>query len=148
MGMNVSSEPIIVEQSFNASRETVWRAITERDQMINWFFDNIPDFRADVGFETRFEVDSGQRHFSHLWKITDAVPEQRLVYEWRYEEYSGTGTVTFELFEDGDGSLLRVTNEGLESFPQDVPEFARESCEGGWKYFIQDNLKRYLGADE
>ena len=54
--------------------------------------------------------------------------------------------MTFEIFEEGEGSRLRVTNEGLESFPQDIPEFTRESCEGGRNHFIQENLKKYLEA--
>ena len=138
------TEPIIVEQSFDASKETVWNAITERGQMIRWFFDNIPEFKAESGFQTQFNVNTGQRDFNHLWKITEAVPGEKIVYDWRYEEYPGAGTVTFELFEEGSSSRLRVTAEGIESFPQDIPEFTRESGQSGWEYFIQGNLKRYL----
>jgi len=144
--MNKLSEPIIVEQSFEDSTETVWKAITEHEQMIQWFFDNIPDFKAEAGFETQFEVDAGERRFNHLWKIIEAVPGRKIVYDWRYEQYSGAGTVTFELLQDGDGSRLRVTNEGIETFTADIPEFERESCVGGWKFFIQGNLKNYLEA--
>ena len=146
--MTETLEPIIVEQAFDVSKETLWKAITERDQMIKWFFDNIPEFKAEVGFETQFNVNAGERDFLHLWKITEAIPEQKVVYDWRYPNIPGIGKVTFEVFDEGDGSRLRLTNEGLESFPQDVPEFTRESCEGGWKYFIQGNLKNYLEAAE
>jgi uncharacterized protein YndB with AHSA1/START domain len=142
--MTESSQPIIVEQDFDVSRETVWKAITDHEQMINWFFDNIPEFEAEVGFETQFNVSTGERDFHHLWKITEVIPEQKIVYDWRYQDLPGAGKVTFEIFEEGDGSRLRVTNEGLESFPRDIPEFTRESCEGGWKYFIQGNLKKYV----
>ena len=79
-------------------------------------------------------------------EITEAVPEQRIVYDWRYKGYPGVGKVTFEVFEEGSGSRLRVTNEGIESFPKDIPEFAPESCKEGWKYLIQGNLKNYLAA--
>ena len=146
--MTETLEPIIVEQAFDVSKETLWKAITERDQMIKWFFDNIPDFKAEVGFETQFNVNAGERDFLHLWKITEAIPEQKVVYDWRYPNIPGIGKVTFEVFAEGEGSRLRLTNEGLESFPKDVPEFTRESCEGGWKYFIQGNLKNYLEAAE
>ena len=138
------SEPIIVEQVFDASKETVWKAITECDQMVKWFFDDIPDFNPEVGFKTRFNVSTGERDFLHLWTITEAIPEQKIVYDWRYEDLPGVGKVTMELFEDKDGTRLRLTNEGLESFPRDVPEFTREACIGGWGYFIQGNLKKYL----
>ena len=56
--MRKSDKPIIVEQTFNTSIETVWNAITEVDQMRKWFFDNIPSFKPEVGFETQFDVQS------------------------------------------------------------------------------------------
>jgi uncharacterized protein YndB with AHSA1/START domain len=142
--MTESSQPIIVEQVFNVPRETVWKAITEHDQMIQWFFDNIPEFKPEVGFSTQFNVNSGERDFNHIWKITEAVPPQKIVFDWRYTDLPGIGKITFEILDEVNGSRLRVINEGLESFPQDIAEFAPESCEGGWKYFIQGNLKNYL----
>ena len=54
--MRESFEPIVVEQAFDASKAAVWKAISEREQMIQWFFDNIPEFQAEVGFETQFDV--------------------------------------------------------------------------------------------
>ncbi len=142
--MSNPSDSIVVEQSFASSPEQVWNAITERDQMVNWFFDNIPDFRPEVGFETQFDVDTGERHFLHQWKILEAVPPQKIIYDWRYQDFPGAGKVTFEILEDSGGCRLRVTTDGIESFPQDVPEFSPEACEGGWKYFIQGCLKNYL----
>ena len=140
------SQPIIVEQAFDVSKETVWKAITDHEQMLKWFFDGIPEFKAEDGFETQFNVNAGERDFHHLWKITEATPGQKIVYDWRYRDYPGVGKVTFEVLEQPKGSLLRVTNEIIEPFPQDILEFAPESCEGGWKYFIQGNLKKYLDA--
>ena len=144
--MTQPSQPIVVEQVFDVSRETLWKAITEREQMIKWFFDSISEFRPEVGFETQFDVDAGERNFHHLWKIIDLVPGDRIVYDWRYPDFPGAGTVTFEVFEKAEGSRVRVTNEGLETFPLGIPEFSRQSCEAGWKYFIQENLKNYLEA--
>jgi hypothetical protein len=92
-------------------------------------------------------VHSGERDFHHCWRITDVIPLQKIVYDWRYKDFPGAGTVAFEIFGKGDGSLLRVTTEGIDSFPQNIPEFTRESCEGGWKYFIQANLKNYIEAE-
>ena len=136
--------PIVVEQQFSKPIQHVWEAITEQRQMVQWFFDTIPDFKPKVGFETSFDVDSGNRIFRHLWKIVEADPPSKIVYHWSYEDIAGAGTVNFELFENQNGTILRVTNEGLDTFPESIPEFARESCVEGWKYFIQDRLKNYL----
>ena len=137
-------EPIIVEQHFEKTMSVVWKAITEPDQMIKWFFENIPDFRPEVGFKTQFNVQSGERNFLHLWEIIDVDQGKKIVYDWRYQEYTGIGKVTFELEEKNGQTVLKLTNEGLESFPADIPEFTKESCVGGWTYFIKERLKTYL----
>ena len=137
-------EPIIVEQHFEKTMSVVWKAITEPDQMIKWFFENIPDFRPEVGFKTQFNVQSGERNFLHLWEIIDVDQGKKIVYDWRYQEYTGIGKLTFELEEKNGQTVLKLTNEGLESFPADIPEFTKESCVGGWTYFIKERLKTYL----
>ena len=81
-----SSPPIVVEQAFHVSQETVWKAITEQAQMIKWFFDNIPEFKPEVGFKTQFPVKAGERTFHHLWTITEAIPLQKVVYDWRTKD--------------------------------------------------------------
>jgi Activator of Hsp90 ATPase homolog 1-like protein len=80
--------------------------------------------------------------------IIESVPGRKIVYDWRYRGIPGAGTVSFEISRNGNETVLRVTSQGMDSFPQDVPEFSRESCEGGWKYFIQGNLKRFLDAQD
>ena len=46
--------------------------------MIKWFFDNIPEFKPEVGFETQFNVNTGERDFHHVWTITEAIPGQKI----------------------------------------------------------------------
>jgi uncharacterized protein YndB with AHSA1/START domain len=124
--------------------EKVWDAITDIELMKQWFFTNIPAFEPTVGFETQFVVESGDRTFTHLWRIDHVTNQKVIIYNWKYKEYEGDGRVTFELFKTDRGVLLRVTNEGLESFPQNIPEFSRENCEAGWKYFINESLRELL----
>ena len=144
--MTARNKPVVVEQLFDNPKTKVWEAISEPEQMIEWFFDNIPAFEPEAGFQTEFPVTSGSRTFTHVWKIQEAEAEKRIRYHWSYREYKGESLVTFELIEKGKGTLLRLTHEGLETFPQDIPEFKRESCLAGWEYFIQKNLKAYLDA--
>ena len=145
--MSEAPEPIIVEQTFRQPKETIWKSITQHRQMVQWFFEDIPDFQPVVGFETQFNVSNGEREFNHLWKITETVLNQRIVYDWRYEGFPGQVIVTFELLDESGGTRLRVTAEGGESFPQEIPEFKRESGVAGWQYLIQGNLRDYLESD-
>ncbi len=136
--------PVIVEQTFGVSKETLWRAITEVDQMTQWYFDNIEAFEPRLGFMTRFVIENEGRTFPHLWTVTAAEPYKKLSYNWKYEGYAGDAEVTFELIEQEFGVKLRLTHRVLRSFPQDIPEFRQESCLGGWNYFIKERLKQFL----
>lgn len=145
--MKETNKPIIVEQAFNSSVNEVWDAITELEQMRKWFFNNIPSFEPVVGFQTKFSVQSEERNFQHLWKLMEVEPNKMIKYHWSYEEYKGEDFVTFELLEKDGQTVLCVTNEGLETFPYDIPEFTRESCKAGWEFFIKKNLKDYLAQE-
>jgi uncharacterized protein YndB with AHSA1/START domain len=138
------STPVIIEQEFNCSPETVWNVLTYHPLMIQWYFNNIPDFKPKVGFETQFNVKSTTRDFLHIWKVTEVIPFKKLVYDWTFEGIKGKSTLTFELEENNSSTLLKVISIGLDSFPEDIPEFTYESCLGGWNYFIKEQLVKFL----
>jgi len=142
--MKVNEAPVIVEETFNAPLQSVWNAITVAGEMRAWYFDNIPAFEARVGFETEFMVSNEGREFPHQWLVTEVVPLKKISYDWRFGNWPGRGLVTFELSSQGGSTKLKVTNAVLEDFPDDVPEFKRESCLGGWQYFIGQSLRGYL----
>jgi len=142
--MRKGDDPIIVEQSFNTSIESVWKAITEVDQMRQWFFENIPSFKPEVGFETQFNIQSQDRNFLHMWKVTEVVPLRLIRYNWKFEGFQGDSYVVFELFKENNLTKLQLTAQVLEDFPEDIPEFKRESGIEGWTYFIKKSLKEFL----
>ncbi len=142
--MKKIDEPIIVEQTFNVSIEVVWKSITEIDLMRQWYFENIPEFKAEVGFEIQFNVNSQGRDFPHRWKVTEVEPLKKIAYNWKYDGYQGDSLVMFELFKQDNFTKLKLTHTVLESFPDNIPEFKRESGIAGWEYFIKKSLKDYL----
>lgn len=142
--MRKNDEPIIVEQTFNTSIDAVWNSITGIEQMRQWYFENIPSFKPEVGFETQFNVQSQDRNFLHMWKVTEVVPLKMIKYNWKYEGYQGDSFVVFELFKQDNLVKLRLTHQVQESFPGDIPEFTRESCVEGWTFFIRKRLKEFL----
>ena len=146
--MKANEPPIIVEQSFDAAAETVWKAITELDRMVLWYFDNIPAFKAEVGFETQFNIHNEGRDFLHQWKISKVVPYKIIAYIWTFEEYEGEAEVSFELTEVNNQTKLALTNTILKDFTEGIPEFTRASCIGGWEYFIQGQLKEYVESSQ
>jgi len=142
--MKTTEAPVIAEQLFNKTRAQVWQAITDIDQMVLWYFDNIPAFKAEVGFTTRFNVKAPSRDFLHIWKVTEVIPQQKITYNWTFKDCKGSADTSFELFEQDNKTLLRLTNNVIEDFDDKIPEFKRESCQAGWNYFINDRLKSFF----
>ena len=142
--MKRTDPPIIVEQPFNTNAARLWKALTAPSEMRQWFFEQIPDFRPEVGFHTEFVIQNEGRTFTHTWTIREVIPEEKIVYHWYYPEYPGDSNVHFEIETRDTDTLLRVRTEILEDYPDDIPEVKRESCVAGWEYFIQNRLAEYL----
>lgn len=142
--MKTSQPPIIVSQEYQATPLEVWNAITRPQQMRKWYFEQIEDFKAQEGFKTQFTIEHNNRTFTHCWEITEVIPQKKVAYTWTYPEYPGKAIVSFDILATKNGTMLTLTNTVKEDFPNNIPEFTRESCLGGWQYFIQQELKMYL----
>ena len=138
----MKQEPFVIERTYNAPVEKVWKAITDREQMKEWYFD-MPDFKPEVGFEFTFKGENEGRVFVHLCKITEVVPLKKLKHTWTYEGMEGISYVTFELFEEGQQTRLKLTHEGLETFPQDR-DFRKENFAQGWTHIVGTSLNEFL----
>jgi uncharacterized protein YndB with AHSA1/START domain len=140
----MNSNSFVIERIVNATVSKVWKAITDKEQMKQWYFD-LAEFKPIVGFEFEFsgEGHQGQKYL-HLCKIREVVQGKKLSYSWRYEGYEGNSFVTFELFEEGDKTRLKLTHEGLETFPANNPDFAKESFAEGWTHIIGVSLPGFV----
>jgi uncharacterized protein YndB with AHSA1/START domain len=141
----MKTEPVIKEVLLNVPVSKVWKAITNKQDMSHWCFDLLTEFKPEKGFEFQFKGkgEKGQLYL-HLCKVTEAIPGKKLSYSWRYKDYLGNSLVTFELFEEGEKTRLRLTHEGIESFGKDNPDLAKESFDKGWSEILGKSLKEYL----
>jgi len=136
------TEAVVIERTFNAAVARVWEALTDADEMRVWYFD-LKKFKPEVGFEFEFTVEHEGTRYHHLCKITEVIPQKKIAYTWRYAGEEGESLVTFELFADGDKTRLKLTHEGLETFPK-LPAYARTNFEKGWTEIIGSSLKQYV----
>jgi uncharacterized protein YndB with AHSA1/START domain len=140
----MSDKIVFVERVFNAEKKIIWRAITEKELMKQWYFD-LKEFKAFVGF--RFEFVGGPEdgiQYKHLCEITEVIPEQKLTYSWKYEGYEGISYVTFELFDENENTKVTLTHRGIGTFPSSIPDFAIANFEEGWNQIINTSLKDFL----
>jgi uncharacterized protein YndB with AHSA1/START domain len=138
--------PVILERTFKAPIDTVWKAITDIDQMKQWFIKEMESFEPKVGFETRATVQcEGKPSKVLILSVTEVKPGNRIAYSWRLEGKPGKSYVTIELFTEGAKTRLKLTHTGLESHqPEKYPDLSRTNYLQGWVSLIGESLRHYL----
>jgi uncharacterized protein YndB with AHSA1/START domain len=140
-------KPIILERLFNAPVKTVWKALTDKNEMKIWYFD-LEEFKPEVGFKFSFTGGpSPEKQYLHICEITEVIPEKKLTHTWRYDGYPGNSFLTFELTAQGNKTVLKLTHKDLETLPRDNPDFAIKNFEEGWNSIINDALENYFKTD-
>jgi uncharacterized protein YndB with AHSA1/START domain len=144
LGEFLAPGSVIVERLLDAPVDVVWRAITELDQMKQWYFPTIPAFKTEIGFETQVDTEHEGKIYEHLWKVTEVVPGRKITYSWKYKGITGDSVVSWELFPEGPRTRLCLVHTGLASFQAiGQPGFERSSFFGGWTFFAR-RLTEYL----
>lgn len=142
----MNNKAFVIEQVYQAPISRVWKAITDKDDMKQWYFD-LAEFIPEVGFEFSFYgTGSKGDQYLHLCRITHVEVNRKLRYSWTYQGLPGESFVTFELFEEGDQTRLKLTHEGLETFQTGNPDFARDSFVAGWTEITGKMLRKFLEA--
>lgn len=139
----MDQEPIIIERTFQVPLEKLWKALTDSEEMKNWYFD-LPGFKAEAGYEFTFVGGTPEKSYLHLCKVIEVVHLKKLSYTWRYDGYEGDSLVCFELFALGNQTKLILTHSGLHTFPASNPDLAKKNFVEGWTDIVGRSLKAYL----
>ena len=135
--------PFVLEQTYPAPLEKVWRALTTEDQLRAWYFPQLIKFEPVVGAAFAFADDGSP--YQKQWRVTQVIAGRKLAHSWVYEGYPGRSEVTFDLTPQGEATRLLLTHTGLASFPQE-PHFARQRFENGWQQILGSNLRKHLAT--
>ncbi len=136
------AEPIVMERTLDAPVARVWQALTDVDQMRQWYFD-LKEFKPRTGFGFEFVIEHEGNNYHHLCRVTEVIPQKKIAYTWRYKDQPGDSLVTFELSPDGEKTRLKLTHSGIETFPK-TPAYARKNFETGWTAIIDSELKPFV----
>jgi uncharacterized protein YndB with AHSA1/START domain len=128
-----------------ASPARVWAAITQPDQMIQWWSPDAgptlsaeADVRPGGRFSIVFRLLNGEEH-NPTGVYREVVPDRKLVFTWEWAgRPEAESLVTFQLEPIDDGVELTLIHERLPD------EAARESHDAGWRGFL-DKLSGFLG---
>jgi uncharacterized protein YndB with AHSA1/START domain len=133
--------PFVAEHIYDSPINRVWSALTQKNEMREWYFPQIKNFEPVVGFEFDFENDGSP--YQKDWRVTQVIHGKKLAHSWTYRGYTGSSEVTFEVVEETPKTKLKLIHSGLASFPRD-PHFARDRFESGWQRILGENLKSHL----
>lgn len=139
----MSAQPFTIERTFNAPVEKVWKAITDKEQMKEWYF-TLEVFKPEVGFIFTFEGGDECNRYVHICRILEVVPNKKLSHTWQYEGQEEETIVTWELFEEGNATRVKLTHEGLEKIAHHGPAFAPNNFAEGWNAIIGTSLEEFL----
>lgn len=128
---NVICKKIII----NAPVSKVWKAITEKDLIAEWFM--APDiFKAEAGCTFHMTGTKDGKEFPHTCTVTEVIPEKRLSYTWNMTAIDGETFVTWELDEINSQTHLTLTHSGWENVSFNTPDISRNDYLNGWNYFL------------
>ena len=80
----MDATPIVLERTYNATADKVWKAITDAEQMKQWYFD-LPGFKAEVGYKFQFWGGDDAKQYLHLCDLPEIVEGRNLSHRRRYE---------------------------------------------------------------
>ena len=137
-------ENVKISVKVNAPVHKVWNALTNKEQMKNWYFD-IPDFELKEGNAFNFYEPGEERKFHHHCEIAEVVPQEKLKHSWTYPDISKEKTlVKWELKPESEGTVVTLTHKGLENFHHLGEDFYPESFQKGWEEIIGKSLKGFV----
>ena len=126
---------IQVERIFNAPRERVWRAYTERDLVAKWWGRGNPldiekmDVRKDG--EWRFIEKADGKSFGFQGRYIEVTPMDRITQTFGWDEMKeGEIVETTEFHDLGDGRTKIVATSRFSS-PEDRTSMLNYGMEGG-----------------
>jgi len=135
---------VTIVRRIKASPAKVWAAITQPDQMIQWWgpdagptLSAVADVRPGGRFSVVFRLLNGHEH-NPTGIYQDVIPERKLVFTWDLPG-ERESLVTFLLKPIDGGTELTLLHEHLPD------EAERQSHEQGWSGLL-DKLPLFLGV--
>jgi uncharacterized protein YndB with AHSA1/START domain len=140
-----SGSSLKFEQTFDASVDRVFDALTTEAAIAKWFGPSdefqvtVHEWDCKVGdnYRVQFDTPNGEQHIC-IGEFREIVSGEKLSYTWAWENQPPMDTlVSFVLAADGDQTRLSMTHGG---FPADE---VRDHHEMGWAGSM-DRLGRVL----
>jgi uncharacterized protein YndB with AHSA1/START domain len=137
-------EDLVVERTvwIAAPPERVWQAVTEAEQLAQWFAPGSPWEIPQLEVNTTVKFHNTATEIL-LATIQTADPPQQFALRWEPEEDGTILTTTFLLKEENDGTRVSIRETGFESLAADICQQRVEQTAAGYGISLE-NLRAYL----
>lgn len=137
-------QPIIKELIVNAPISKVWKAISTKEDLAQWFHAS-GDFVLEEGRTFHMDVTHEGKDYLHTITITEIIPEKKLGLNWHINGDAGETHVTYELKKAGEETKVKVTHSGFDKIADaEAAQKNRNGYNGGWEHVLNVLLKEFL----
>lgn len=139
-----SRQFLILKRHLDASPSSVYRAWSDPSELRNWWGPDDDDRNILVDADVRVggiyhivtKAANGDR-YNFTGEYREVVPDKKLSFTWNTGVDEENSIVTAEVEDNGEGTTLTVTHEGLAN------EHERNDCSQGWQGALQ-KLDRFV----
>ncbi|HEY1079781.1 MAG TPA: SRPBCC domain-containing protein [Bdellovibrio sp.] len=129
-----------------ASPAEVWGALTDSDELENWWSEDVTlEPKKGGKFREAWLDDAGGKQLAS-GEVIAVKAKQEITFTWKEKNWdkSQQTQCTITINEDGKHSVVTVTHEGWNTFTDEKKKKKTMSdFSVGWKYHLQE-LKSYL----
>jgi uncharacterized protein YndB with AHSA1/START domain len=128
----------------NASRERVWLALTDPEQVTSWFSPGTSFKTRGTGAGTRLYVENletGEEMYVQVFEVFD--PPHRLILKSQVEPPQTPFITSYRLEEENQGTRLTLIFGGYEAVPEDVRQQMMNENAAGFELML-GNIKAVI----
>ncbi|MBO9666702.1 MAG: SRPBCC domain-containing protein [Bdellovibrio sp.] len=139
------TDSVNVSITVKATVEEIWRALTDPDDLENWWSDEVT-LEPKVGgkFREAWEDDAGNEQLAS-GKVLSLTPKKTITFTWKEKSWEPKALTecTYLIEDKGKTRSLTVTHTGWDTLPEKSRAKMIKDFQLGWKYHMQE-LKAYL----
>ncbi|MFD2205545.1 SRPBCC family protein [Kiloniella antarctica] len=129
---------------FNATRETVWAYLTEKDKLGMWFHPPKKNLTEGEAYELMRTYDDGQKKKVCWGTVLEMNPHEKMVWTFTVSPLNGSlTTVTWTLEEVLCGTRLTLKHEGIEAAAGEAAMGMLTALDAGWDEHF-DNWRKAI----
>lgn len=124
---------------FNASPESVWPFLTDKDKLGEWYHPAENDLKAGKDYALYRLADDGEKVRQVWGRVVEMSAPNKLVTTFIIDPFAGNETtVTWVLEESAGGTRLSLIHEGIAEATGEAAMHLLMALDNGWDNHIAD----------